>query len=51
MAERVNICPLCEEVFRGMGRNGEPLTHKRVCDDCDGAVIAARLADLKRRGA
>ena len=51
MADRVVICPLCGEVFRGMGHNGEPLTHKRVCDRCNADVIAARLAHLTRREA
>lgn len=45
---RVNICPLCNEHFRGMGHNGEPLTWKRVCDGCNLQVIQARMDEVKK---
>ena len=51
MADRVALCRLCGKHYRGMGHNGEPLTHGRVCDECNREVIEARLAHLLRREA
>jgi len=44
--DKERTCPLCGQVFRGMGNNPEPLAEfeERCCDDCNTSkVIPARL--------
>ena len=43
MSVQFKVCELCKGTYVGYGHNGMPLIDGRVCNNCNGFVIMARL--------
>lgn len=50
-ANTVNSCVLCSEDYKGFGHNPWPLNggRGRCCDNCNGYVLLARIANMKAK--